>query len=65
MDHKKGRYTVRKAVVLLGAVMAMALGAALYFRAGIGSDPVSTLCDGLYQAWGTPRGTASLLVNGT
>lgn len=64
MDHKKGRYTVRKAVVLLGAVMAMALGAALYFRAGIGSDPVSTLCDGLYQAWGIPRGTASLLVNG-
>ena len=64
MDRKKGHYTVRKAVVLLGAVMAMALGAALYFRAGIGSDPVSTLCDGLYQAWGIPRGTASLLVNG-
>lgn len=57
-------YRLRKAVILLLAVMAMALGAALYFRAGLGSDPVSTLCDGLHRSWGIRRGTASLLVNG-
>ncbi|PWL85392.1 MAG: hypothetical protein DBY17_09095 [Oscillospiraceae bacterium] len=61
---KHTHFMLRKILVLFTAAMTMALGAALYFHAGFGSDPVSTLCDGLYRTWNIPRGAASFLING-
>ena len=58
---KHTHFMLRKILVLFTAAMTMALGAALYFHAGFGSDPVSTLCDGLYRTWNISRGAASFL----
>lgn len=61
---KRFVYLLRKMGVLLASVLLMALGAALYFKAGMGADPISTLCDGLYRSFGVDRGSASFLMNG-
>ncbi|RGD16436.1 hypothetical protein DW651_19515 [Subdoligranulum sp. AM23-21AC] len=61
---KSSHYMLRKICILCIAVLMMAFGAALYFQAGLGSDPVSTLCDGLYRTLGIARGTASMIING-
>ena len=61
---KSSHYMLRKICILYIAVLMMAFGAALYCQAGLGSDPVSTLCDGLYRTLGIARGTASMIING-
>lgn len=61
--HGAGRHLAARALIVVVSIYLMTFGFALYLKAGVGSDSISLLVDGINHTFGMAHGMASNLVN--